>query len=103
MEQPASWRTYVRRLCADAWALDDATVETVLGEVESLIASEEVSDPALAQVLAGCGVTRSSAEMIAPSIRVVITGLGCMALIALRSNGANRRAPLSLSLSKDVL
>jgi hypothetical protein len=72
MTKSGDWRRYVATLCGDAWELTpDATAQIMEG-IERLIASEQVTDSAVARVLREAGVRSTALDLTALSIRVVV-------------------------------
>lgn len=67
-----SWEQYVARLCLDAWSLDPAVLIKVMSDIESLVASGQVTDLSVTTVLLMAGVPRSEAESVAPRICAAI-------------------------------
>lgn len=67
-----SWKPYVASMCNDAWSLDAASALRVIKGLEVLIATDQISDFAVAGVLSGVGVSESYASEAAPSIRATI-------------------------------
>jgi hypothetical protein len=66
------WKRYVTRLCADAWHLDALATDKLLMRIEALAAVGELTDSAVVRVLLRAGVSEYAADLVAPSIRVVI-------------------------------
>jgi hypothetical protein len=69
---PTPWEQYVRRLATDAWSLDPHATESLVRDIRALITAGDVTDAAVAEVLYDAGVLETSADLIAPSIRVAI-------------------------------
>jgi len=78
MSQPA-WEECVVRLCVDAWSFDPATIIRVTTAIESLIASDSVTDASIVTVLQLAGVPRADAESTAAWILAAISQTGCRA------------------------
>ena len=70
---PTPWEQYVRRLARDAWSLDATGTEALVKRIGELVATEAVTDAGVADILYDAGVQETSADLIAPSIRVAIT------------------------------
>jgi hypothetical protein len=70
----SSWQKYVTTLCEDAWDLDALAASRVVRGIESLVDTDDLSDPALVEVLADVGVRASFAGLVAPSIRATVMG-----------------------------
>lgn len=68
----SNWKTYVTRLCREAWSLDHRSTAAVLASLETLSAAEDFDAEDVAQVLYAAGVTEQAADLIAPSIRVAM-------------------------------
>ncbi len=66
------WKRYVTKLCADAWELDALATDKLLTRIDALVAADELTDSAVARVLYRAGIPTSSADLIAPSIRVAV-------------------------------
>lgn len=69
---PATWKRYVETLCKDAWDFDAAATDDLVEKIEDLIRDGPMTDSALAELLMSSGVSETSADLIAPSIRVSI-------------------------------
>ena len=66
------WEQYVRRLATDAWSLDANATQRLVRQIRALVAADHLTDQSIAEVLYDSGVQESSADLIAPSIRVAI-------------------------------
>lgn len=62
------WESYVSHLCVEEWALDPHSLIKVMGDIEALVGSNDVSDATVATVLRKAGVPGSEAEAVAPRI-----------------------------------
>jgi len=69
-----SWKIYVADLCSDAWGLSSRRIQKVIEGIEVLIATDQLSDFALAGILSSVGMSQSLAAAAAPSIRATIGG-----------------------------
>lgn len=67
-----SWKIYVADLCADSWDLSSRRIQRVIEGIEVLIATDQLSDFAVAGLLSGVGMSTSLAAAAAPSIRATI-------------------------------
>ena len=72
MSSGEQWRGYVRTMCSDGWAFGPQVTQKVIDGLEFLVASDQVSDFTVAEVLLGVGVQSSEADMAAPGIRKTI-------------------------------
>ena len=68
----SQWECHVVTMCSDAWQLGPYVTEKVIGDLEFLVAADQVSDFTIAEVLCGVGVDGAEAEMAAPGIRATI-------------------------------
>jgi len=66
------WRGYVATMCVDAWEFGPQMTEKVIESLEFLVASDQVSDFTVADVLCRVGVNGPEADMAAPGIRATI-------------------------------
>jgi len=66
------WRGQVRTLCNDGWKLGPFTTKKVIEGLEFLVASDQVTDFKVAEVLCGVGVQSSEADRVAPGISKTI-------------------------------
>jgi len=64
-----SWKSRVQRLCYDDWDLGPLRTRRVVEEIEFLIATDQLSELALAGVLSTVGMSDPSAGAAARSIR----------------------------------
>jgi len=64
-----TWQLYVTRLSRDVWRLDPPTTNRVLRQFEDLISHDALTDETAKAVLAGVGVSESTAALTAPSVR----------------------------------
>jgi hypothetical protein len=67
-----SWQSYVASLCSDAWGLGPHRSETIIEEIEVLIATDQLSDVAVAGVLSRVGMVDPVVGAAARSIRATI-------------------------------
>jgi hypothetical protein len=67
-----SWKTSVAGLCSDAWDLSPIRTQRVIDELEVLIATDQLSDLAVAGVLLAVGMRDPNAGAAARSIRATI-------------------------------
>lgn len=67
-----SWQSYVASLCSDAWGMTTAGSDEVIEEIEVLIATDQLSDLAVAGVLSGVGLADAMVGEAARSIRATI-------------------------------
>ena len=72
MSRSGDWRRYVATLCGDAWELTPEATARIMEGIEGLIASERVTDSAVAGVLLDAGVRSAALHLTALSIRVMI-------------------------------
>jgi len=72
MSSGEQWRGYVRTMCHDGWMFGPQVTQKVIEGLEFLVASDQVSDFTVAEVLLGVGVKNSEADMAAPGIRETI-------------------------------
>ena len=73
-----AWEQYVTRLCLDAWSLEPASLIRVMTDIEALIATGYVTEASIATILRMAGVAHADAELLAPTIRVVIESDGVL-------------------------
>lgn len=66
------WRGYVATMCTDAWEFGPQMTQKVIEGLEFLVASDQVSDFTVADVLCRVGVEGAEADMAAPGIRATI-------------------------------
>jgi hypothetical protein len=72
MNSGEQWRGYVRTMCHDGWAFGPQVTQRVIEGIEFLVASDQVSDFAVAEVLLGHGVKSTEADQAAPRIHKTI-------------------------------
>ena len=72
MNSGEQWRDYVRSMCNDGWAFGPQVTKKVIEGLEFLVASDQVSDFTVSEVLLGVGVRSNEADMAAPGIRKTI-------------------------------
>jgi hypothetical protein len=69
---PPAWERYVASIGVDGWGLDPSSLVRLMGDIEVLIASGDVTNGSIATVLRMAGVPRREAELLAPSIRAAV-------------------------------
>lgn len=72
MNSGEQWRGFVRTMCHDGWAFGPQDTQKVIDGLEFLVASDQVSDFTVADVLLSVGVRDAEADMAAPRIRRTI-------------------------------
>ena len=66
------WERYVATMCSDAWELGPQVTRKVIDGLAFLVASDQVNDLTVAEVLVRVGVNGAEADMAAPGIRATI-------------------------------
>lgn len=67
-----SWQSYVTSLCGDAWGISARRSERIVEEIETLIATDQLSDVSVASVLSSVGMADPVLGEAARSIRATI-------------------------------
>jgi len=67
-----SWKVYVANLCGDAWDLSPHRIQRVIEGLDVLIATDQLSDMTVAEVLTGIGMRDPSVGPAAQCIRETI-------------------------------
>lgn len=66
---PPSWKSFVERLCAEAWSFDEHATASLLTSLEALSQAQDFTDHEVADTLCAAGVTEWAAQLTAPRIR----------------------------------
>jgi hypothetical protein len=69
-----SWKVYVANLCGDAWNLNPHRTQRVIEGIDFLVASDQLTDMTVAEVLASIGMRDPGVSEAARSIRQTIRG-----------------------------